>query len=335
MFDYVVNVFDPDTTGPDTIVPVISGPDDASVGQPTGYTFVPVPKATGYELRRGPYSALTDVDGAENGLAQFTADVSSGYNVVVGSPVASGQAAFHLAHAAPVTQTLTYNRLLLPGADAQLRFESRLGWATPQQLAVVEVQVDGTSTWNEVYSQAGTDSAGELGFNTRTVSLAPYADHPLHVRFSYVLLSGSYFPQTTTGVGWYIDDVGFDNTEELTSVAITTLPNAEITQLNAESFEFTPSAAGDYALEVRPQFYGAYFLGMGPVKRVVAGTAMCPGDCDGSGSVGVDEIIVLVNVALASAPASACAAGDTNHDGKITVDEILAAVNAALAGCPK
>ena len=118
-------------------------------------------------------------------------------------------------------------------------------------------------------------------------------------------------------------------------MAIATLPNAEITQLNAESFEFTPSAAGDYALEVRPQFYGAYFLGMGPVKRVVAGTAMCPGSCDGSGSVGVDEIIVLVNVALASAPASACAAGDTDHDGKITVDEILAAVNAALAGCPK
>ena len=61
--------------------------------------------------------------------------------------------------------------------------------------------------------------------------------------------------------------------------------------------------------------------------------APCVGDCNGDGSVTVDEIITMVNIALGNAPVTACEAGDANHDGQITVDEILAAVNNALNGC--
>jgi hypothetical protein len=41
----------------------------------------------------------------------------------------------------------------------------------------------------------------------------------------------------------------------------------------------------------------------------------------------------MVNVALGTAPASACVAGDDNHDGAITIDEIVRAVSNALRGC--
>jgi len=41
----------------------------------------------------------------------------------------------------------------------------------------------------------------------------------------------------------------------------------------------------------------------------------------------------MVNIALGSAPLSACPAGDANGDGHITIDEILTAVNNALNGC--
>ncbi len=61
--------------------------------------------------------------------------------------------------------------------------------------------------------------------------------------------------------------------------------------------------------------------------------APCAGDCDGDGTVTVDEIVLGVNIALGSVPAEQCLAADHNRDGNVTIDELLAAVNHALAGC--
>ena len=59
----------------------------------------------------------------------------------------------------------------------------------------------------------------------------------------------------------------------------------------------------------------------------------CVGDCSGTGTVTVDEILTMVNIALGNAQLSDCSAGDANSDGQITIDEILTAVNHALNGC--
>jgi len=64
------------------------------------------------------------------------------------------------------------------------------------------------------------------------------------------------------------------------------------------------------------------------------GVSTCVGDCNGDGSVTVDEIITGVNIALGITPVSACLVLDANDDGSVTVDEILQAVNNALNGCP-
>ena len=71
-----------------------------------------------------------------------------------------------------------------------------------------------------------------------------------------------------------------------------------------------------------------------PTPIATATAQACPGDCDGSGYVTVDELVLLVNIALEASPLSACPVGDGNGDGAITIDEILAAVNLAFAGCP-
>ena len=60
---------------------------------------------------------------------------------------------------------------------------------------------------------------------------------------------------------------------------------------------------------------------------------VCVGDCNDDGSVTVDEILSMVNMALGDSPIAACQAGDANGDGHNTVDEILTAVNNALNGC--
>ncbi len=59
----------------------------------------------------------------------------------------------------------------------------------------------------------------------------------------------------------------------------------------------------------------------------------CMGDCVGDGMVTVDELVMMVSVALGEMDVSECAVGDGNQDGAITVDEILTAVNHALSGC--
>jgi len=72
-----------------------------------------------------------------------------------------------------------------------------------------------------------------------------------------------------------------------------------------------------------------------PAARAFAdGTGTCPGDCNSDRAVTVDELLVMVNVALDNAPASACPSGDRNADGAITIDEILLAVGSALGTCP-
>lgn len=59
----------------------------------------------------------------------------------------------------------------------------------------------------------------------------------------------------------------------------------------------------------------------------------CVGDCDGGGSVTVDEIVTMVSAALSGGDGG-CPAGDADGSGSITVDEIVTAVNNALNGCP-
>jgi hypothetical protein len=62
--------------------------------------------------------------------------------------------------------------------------------------------------------------------------------------------------------------------------------------------------------------------------------AVCVGDCDGGRTVTVDEVLIMVNIALGYTPVSLCKDGDANGDGQITVDEILTAVNNTLNRCP-
>ncbi len=68
--------------------------------------------------------------------------------------------------------------------------------------------------------------------------------------------------------------------------------------------------------------------------RGTAGSTSCVGDCNDNHVVTVDEILLMVNIALGASDVSLCGPGDADGNGRITVDEILTAVNFALTSCP-
>ncbi len=261
-FSYVVTVFDPAVPGPDAVLPVIVGPLSPPLSVPSTYNFAMVPKATGYQWRQAHRSPFASVEGAEQGLINVISNTSPGYNVVVSSPVASGSRAFHLAHPVAENQTLTLARSLLPGAGSQLQFKSRLGTAAAGQVAAVEVSLDEGNSWFEVYRQPGSGGSGEGSFTTRNVSLAAWAGRAVSIRFRYLHAGGSFFPQTTAGIGWYLDDIVVTGAEELTQPL-----DASTSGL---SFDLTPALATNLALLVRAELFGAYPLEWGPAARVIA-----------------------------------------------------------------
>jgi hypothetical protein len=88
------------------------------------------------------------------------------------------------------------------------------------------------------------------------------------------------------------------------------------------------------ALAIDPKtpstLYAGTSIGVFSIHQVAA----CLGDCDADGSVTVNELIKMVNVALGTSDVTACRAGDGDKDDTITINEIIAAVNNALNGCP-
>ncbi len=244
--------------------PVIGGASVATVGEGHVYPFGPVPAATAYEWQWLTRQSWADPEGAESGLGRIVADVSPGYSVVVSDVRSSGAAAFHLAHPVPkVDQFLTLRNPILLGVASELSFSSRLGLAGTVQVAHAQISADNGATWDDLWSQRGTGDKGELAFARRVLPLAGYAGKSVLIRFGYLFLNanGGYFPQTSSGAGFYIDDIQVSDSEFL--------GDATVAATDSASFTFQPSAVGSYALQVRAKI-GDRTLSWGPALLVTA-----------------------------------------------------------------
>lgn len=268
-FDYSVTVFDPDVPGPDADLVAITGPATGALNFANAYSVSGLYYATGFQWRPITASAYSAVEGAENGTAGLTVATTGSYSVT-GTVRASGAAGFHLAHPTTDTQFVRLGPTFLGSANAQLAFQSRLGYATTTQIAHVQISLDEGATWVDVFTQEGADNAGEAGFTLRTVALASLDGRTFQVRFAYSHAGGFYYPGTATGIGWYFDDIA------LTGVSSVTAAAASATQ-SGNQFSFTPTTAGTFGLQARGIFYGQYPLDWGPSKTVtVSNSAAVP-----------------------------------------------------------
>lgn len=70
-----------------------------------------------------------------------------------------------------------------------------------------------------------------------------------------------------------------------------------------------------------------------PSETPTAIDRRCPGDCNGDGMVGVNELITAVNINLGNRPVTDCPAADLNGNGQVAINELVSAVLSALDGC--
>lgn len=245
--------------------PVISGPNPAGLNQANTYTFTPVGGANNYQWKASQFASYTAIEGAENGLANVTVQTTPGYDVLDSSTSASGSYSFRLAHPSPPSdQFLTLNPQLRLSATSQLSFAKRLAYAASDEVAKAQLSVDGGTTWQDLWTQPGSNNSGESSFSTVTISLAAFAAQTAQFRFVFAFSSGSYYP-ASPGTGLYLDDIAVSNAEQV--MGETVGPWSAST-----SFVFTPTTEANYTLQVRPQI-GSRILPWGPALNVAAAAA--------------------------------------------------------------
>ncbi|MCC5840578.1 MAG: hypothetical protein JJT96_10665 [Opitutales bacterium] len=193
----------PPTTGP---APILQS--RVATGQTVAILRVhTIPAGAIYAELSEPEIVSTWQEPADN-LDYVTVQTSGQYNNIASGPHIEGTGAFHLAKPDPnAAEIITLHPSFAVEADTRLFFESRLGWASPDQFARVEVSTDGGTTWNVLWSRAGTGGSGQGAFSRVELSLEDYAGQIIRLRFNYVLQGGRYFPQTVFIAGWLIDDI--------------------------------------------------------------------------------------------------------------------------------
>lgn len=245
---------------PAYVAPTLAGPATAGVGVATNYTFGSVLGATAH---RGRFvrNVNASAEGADS-LTRVTVVKTGSYATLSTSVKDSGTGSWHMLNPSAGAQLITFNNAFHVKAGAQFSFRSRLGTAGTGQVARMQASTDGGLTWQSLFSQTGAGHPGETSFKTVNVSLAALAGKDVRLRFNYTFSSGSFYPQTSDGIGWYIDGVSFTNLVDLGGATIVPLPGGS-------PFVFTAAEPGDFLLAVSPVISGRDFS-FGPPTAVSA-----------------------------------------------------------------
>ncbi len=265
-FTYTVTVFDPQVPGADSALPIVTGSDTPTVGTSNAYSVAATPLASGFQFRSGQLALRTYVEGAENGLTRVTSKTSTGYNVLVNSPVYAGGSAFHMAMPVVEDQWIQLNDPVIPRAGARLRFRSRLGYMAPSQSAVAQISTDDGGSWTTEFTHIGDFTSRQTAFELIDLDMTKYAGRAIRARFVYAFASGSYYPQVGTDYGWLIDNIEWVNADDLVNPVVVDLPVGT-------PLDFRPAQAGSFFIQARSKIFGGYYGEWGLVKSVQATTS--------------------------------------------------------------
>ena len=182
------------------------------------------------------------LDSGSNGLVNFTMSPSTDYEVTTNTPDGPGSC-FHLCADDATSQILQLNEVLLPGSNSAVSFDSQIGFATSDETARVQVSTNNGADWQDIYTQAGCDVAGqgpecESNFTHHALSLGAFVGQTALMRFEFSFAAGGYsFPgvgQSGTAFGWCLENI-----------AVTNVQQRIVSLVNTTNFTFVPPAAGD------------------------------------------------------------------------------------------
>lgn len=265
-FNYNVTVFDPATTATDYFPLTISGTNQPAVNAANPYscTAATNPNLTGYQWLTALATNGNLVDNALNGATNFIVSPPATYPIVTNAPDGSGNC-FHLTHINGVQQLFQLKEQLFPTNTTTVSFKSLLGYATSAEVARAQISTDDGTTWQDIYAQAGNNSA-ETAFTTHTLSLSAYAGKSTLFRFNYDFSTGSYYTGADPHVGWCLESLIVTNTQQLLNLATNST--------SSTNFTFTPTQLGNYVMQTRGIIFSEFPLDLGAAKQVtaVAGT---------------------------------------------------------------
>ncbi len=280
-YTYDVIVFDPEIPTPgETIVTSITGPVNPEEGTLNQYN-VDLPdfaqlggneNVTGIRFRSFNTASGDIVEGAESGIGELIVSIFGGYSVIDSSFASSGSNAFHLATSSELgtSNTITFPNAYVIGSSSTLSFESMVRNATDTQLSKVNISLDNGVSWINVFLQPGTTPQSGSGgtpentFSTKNIDLSICEGRTIMIQFEFLHIGGIAFPQTSSLVGWYFDDITLSNVESMSSIVTSAyLPRAT-------TFDFAPSAIGDVSLQAQGMMHADYEIEWGTVLSVTA-----------------------------------------------------------------
>ncbi|HTI73320.1 MAG TPA: hypothetical protein VMF06_25320 [Candidatus Limnocylindria bacterium] len=245
------------------VAPTVTGPAQALFGGVNVYQIAHAPIATGYYWQAALAVPYTAVEGAEPGTSNFVASVG-GYSTVSTDFASTGTSSFHLVHVTQADQQIALRPelYLLPGAT--LTFATRFGFATPSEVARMEISTNSGQSWFSVWSQAGITKSNQTEkiFTHQSVNLSAYAGLSIQTRFRFTT-SGAFYNQFKSGVGVYVDDIAFTNAELLAN-KVGNLATAD------GAAYFTPPSTGKYYVR-GGTLVGTRFFPLGTALAVQSG----------------------------------------------------------------
>lgn len=237
--------------------PSVSGPSPMAMEDTRTFTISSVPGASSYTWIGGYVDSTPADEDADSGSHGYSLDTSSNYAPIQSSVRVSGNA-FRLIDS-PVgasgfkDQILVIEREFTALATSYVGFQSRFTWQASGQHAKVQVSDDGGQTWQDTdFDQPGPMGEGESAFFSRSADLSAFAGKSVRIRFILEYQSGSIYsidPNNGFTSGWYIDNITFNDLEEIIS-------STESTVSAGNTFQFTPLDAGTYRMRACANLQG-------------------------------------------------------------------------------
>jgi hypothetical protein len=248
-YNYQVKAFDPAKQGADSVLSTISGASQVNTGQSSQYSLSPIPGVGSYQVQRSQRVAYQHIATAENGLEQLKTNTTGVSNIISNFTSSSGQKSYFLSHKTGESQWFSLNRQFLVNADSSLEYYSRLNCAMPDEVARTQISLDDGASWQDIHTQIGIRfGLRESYFTAQSLNLSAFAGKIIRVRFNFTFKSG--WRCSTANSGWYVDDINFNNVDELT--------NPQLTDITRTSFQFSPTKTTDYVLAIRGILFNGF-----------------------------------------------------------------------------